>query len=81
MHSTTATTLQRAAPVIRRLRQPPSEPSGVAATSKADAEWSKSLLGFLTGRTDRPVERRRSAIAAEVEELFREVQRMPRGRR
>jgi len=46
-----------------------------------DALWAKSLRDFLTGRTDRPAERRESAIHAEVEELFREMQRMPRGRR
>jgi hypothetical protein len=77
----TETTHQHAAPVIRRLRPPPSAPSGLAAPITVDAEWQKSLLGFLTGRTDRPAERRRSAIAAEVEELFAEAQRMPRARR
>lgn len=72
---------QHAATVHRRLRRPHSAPFGLLDALTADRAAAQRLSAVFDAPVAPRAEVRRTGITEEVEELFREMQRMPRGRR
>lgn len=81
MHTIIGETPQRGGLVRRRFRQQLSAPSGPVVMQQSESSTVRTLASLLAVPLFVRPDAYRSGLRREVDEVFAEAQRMPRGRR